>query len=98
MYPGKPDGTVSQRIAHAITTEIIEKADYLLDLHCGDGNDQPRPDVYQHVTANPQLDRAIERLVLAFGIDHVVVDRDVPPTRRNPSTARRRPSPAASSP
>src|ERR1035437_10155183 len=39
VYPGRPDGTVSERIAFAITTEVIEKADYVLDLHCGDGNE-----------------------------------------------------------
>jgi predicted deacylase len=77
-YPGKPDGTVSERIAHAITTQVIEPADYLLDLHCGDGNEWLRPYVYQAVTGNPAMDGAIARLVLAFGIDHIVVDRNRP--------------------
>jgi predicted deacylase len=83
VYPGRPDGSVCERIAFAITTEIIEKADYVLDLHCGDGNEWLRPYVYQAVTGQPRLDAAIARLVLAFGIDHVVVDRNRPtdPTR-----------------
>jgi len=33
VYPGKRDGTVSERIAYAITHEIIERADYLVDIH-----------------------------------------------------------------
>ena len=78
VYPGRPDGSVSERIAFAITTEVIEKADYVLDLHCGDGNEWLRPYVYQAVTGQPQIDAAIARLVLAFGIDHVVVDRNRP--------------------
>lgn len=78
VYPGRMDGTVSERIAYAITTEVIEPADYLLDLHCGDGNEWLRPYVYQHVTGNAAIDSAIARLVMAFGIDHVVVDRDRP--------------------
>jgi predicted deacylase len=78
VYPGKADGTVSERIAYAITTEVIEKADFVLDLHCGDGNEWLRPYVYQAVTGDAALDQAIERLVMAFGIDHVVVDRDRP--------------------
>ncbi len=77
-YPGRPDGSVSERIAFAITTQVIEKADYVLDLHCGDGNEWLRPYVYQAVTGQPQLDAAIGRLVLAFGIDDVVVDRNRP--------------------
>jgi hypothetical protein len=78
VYPGRSGGTVSERIAYAITTEIIEPADYVLDLHCGDGNEWLRPYVYQHVTGNPAFDERIARLVKAFGIDHVVVDRGRP--------------------
>ena len=78
VYPGKADGTVSERIAYAITTQVIEKADYVLDLHCGDGNESLRPYVYQTVTRDKRMDDAIARLVLAFGIDHIVVDRDRP--------------------
>jgi len=78
VYPGRRDGTVSERIAYAITTEVIEKSDYVLDLHCGDGNEWLRPYVYQAVTGNKEMDDAIARLVLAFGIDHIVVDRNRP--------------------
>jgi predicted deacylase len=77
-YPGRPDGTLSERIAHAITTEVIEQSDYVLDLHCGDGNESLRPYVYQTVTANPELNQAIARLALAFGIDHIILDRNRP--------------------
>jgi len=78
VYPGQADGTVSQRIAYAITREVIEKADYVLDLHCGDGNESLRPYVYQPVTGEEKMDAAITRLVLAFGIDHILVDRNRP--------------------
>src|SRR5580704_19686758 len=67
VYPGRADGTVSERIAYAITTEIIGPADYVLDLHCGDGNESLRPYVYQNVTGNAEMDHAIARLVIAFG-------------------------------
>jgi predicted deacylase len=78
VYPGQADGTVSQRIAYAITREVIEKADYVLDLHCGDGNESLRPYVYQAVTGDEKMDAAVARLVLAFGIDHILVDRGRP--------------------
>jgi predicted deacylase len=78
VYPGRKDGTVSERIAYAITTEVIEKADYVLDLHCGDGNESLRPYVYQTVTGNQKIDEAMGRMALAFGIDHIVVDRNRP--------------------
>lgn len=76
MYPGDPDGTVSQRIAWTITREVIERSDYVLDVHGGDGNESLRPFVYMPVTGKPDLDRAIRDLALAFGLDHIVVDRD----------------------
>lgn len=33
VFPGRPDGTVSERIAHVITTQITAHADFLIDLH-----------------------------------------------------------------
>jgi predicted deacylase len=73
-YPGKPDGTVSERIAHAITTEVIERADYVVDLHGGDGNEALRPYLYMPVTGEVELDTAVRGMAVAFGIDHIVVD------------------------
>jgi predicted deacylase len=77
-YPGRPDGTLSERIAHAITTEVFDRADCVLDLHCGDGNESLRPYIYQTVTADADLNRSIERIALAFGIDRIVIDRSRP--------------------
>jgi len=78
VYPGNPAGTPSEQIAHAITTEVIDRCDYLLDLHCGDGNESLRPYVYQTITADQALSARIEELVLHCGFDHIVVDRARP--------------------
>jgi predicted deacylase len=78
VYPGNSGGTISERIAHAITNEVIERADYVLDLHCGDGNESLRPYVYQAVTLDARIDAANARLALAFGIDHILIDRNRP--------------------
>jgi hypothetical protein len=78
VYPGKPDGTPSERIAYKVTTEVIERADFVLDLHCGDGNEWLRPYVYQAVTADERMNAEIARLALAFGIDHILIDRNRP--------------------
>ena len=74
MFPGDPDGTISQRIAHIITTEVIDQANYLVDLHGGDGNEALRPYVYMPVTGNAVFDSKIEGLAVAFGLDHIVMD------------------------
>ncbi|MEM8940939.1 MAG: M14 family metallopeptidase [Pseudomonadota bacterium] len=36
-FPGKPNGTQTERIAHALSTELIAKADFVADVHSGDG-------------------------------------------------------------
>ena len=46
VYPGQADGTLSQRIAHAITTQVIAPATHVVDMHCGDGNESLRPYSY----------------------------------------------------
>ena len=98
MYPGRADGTVSERIARTITVEVIERSDYVLDLHCGDGNESLRPYAYWQVTGDPAIDEAGKQMVLAFGLDHVVVDRERPAdparTMYTSNTAVRRGKPA----
>lgn len=74
VFPGKADGTLSERIAHVLTREVIERADYLIDLHAGDGNEALRPYVYMPVVGKPALDAASRGLALAFGLDHIVYD------------------------
>ena len=78
VYPGKPDGTVSERIAYAITTEVIDRADFVVDLHCGDGNEALRPYAYWTQSGHPQVDEASRQLALAFGLDHIVISTDRP--------------------
>ncbi|MGA3187385.1 MAG: M14 family metallopeptidase [Bryobacteraceae bacterium] len=78
VFPGRKDGTESEQIAHAITTEVIDKCDYLLDLHCGDGNESLRPYVYQTITGDAAFDARIEELVANFGFEYIILDRARP--------------------
>lgn len=78
MYPGKPDGSLSERIAHVLTTQVIEKATHLADMHCGDGNESLRPYSYWTISGNASVDEGSKQLALAFGLDHIVIDREQP--------------------
>lgn len=78
VYPGREDGTVSQRIAYAVTKEVIEQCDYLLDLHGGDGNESLRPYIYETVTPDPEMNKRIGALALSLGFDHIVMDHGRP--------------------
>ena len=78
MYPGDPNGTISERIAYAITSEVIEKATHVADLHCGDGNESLRPYSYWMPIGDEKVDNVAREMVLAFGLDHIVIDRTRP--------------------
>ncbi|MGQ0702698.1 MAG: M14 family metallopeptidase [Gemmatimonadales bacterium] len=75
VYPGNPNGTVSERIAHRITTEIIERADYLVDMHAGDGNESLRPYTYWNkLGVNARVDSVAREMALVWGADHIIID------------------------
>lgn len=78
VYPGKPDGTVSERIAYALTREVIEHADYVADLHCGDGNEALRPYTYWMKSGRAEIDEGSKQMAVAFGLEHIVIDTDRP--------------------
>lgn len=78
VYPGKADGTLSERIADVITREIITRATHVVDLHCGDGNESLRPYSYWITTGDPKVAEEGRAMALAFGLDHIVVDRERP--------------------
>jgi len=74
-FPGDPEGSVSERIAHTLTTQVIEAADYLIDLHAGDGNERLRPYVYMPETGDAAFDASARGLAEAFLLDTIVIDR-----------------------
>ncbi|MGE0555325.1 MAG: M14 family metallopeptidase [Gemmatimonadales bacterium] len=79
VYPGNPRGTVSERIAHAITTEVIERADFVVDMHAGDGNESLRPYAYwSPLGLDARADSLAREMILAFGVDHAVIDPERP--------------------
>jgi len=75
MYPGKSDGTMSERMAYALTRDVVDQCTHLADMHCGDGNESLRPYTYWIVGGNSAVDAASRELALAYGLDHILVDR-----------------------
>ena len=78
VFPGKADGTISERIADVITREVIDRATHVIDIHCGDGNESLRPYLYWITSGGQQVAEAGRRMALAFGMDHIVVDPNRP--------------------
>jgi uncharacterized protein len=78
FYPGKIDGTQTERASYLITKQVIERCDHLIDLHGGDLDESLRPYSYWTVTGNAQQDEFSKQMVLAFGLDHVIISADRP--------------------
>ena len=64
-FPGDPDGTYTDRLAHDIRTKLIEPADAFIDLHGGDLVEALEPFA---LYANP----ASRDLALAMGLPYVI--------------------------
>jgi uncharacterized protein len=78
FYPGKSDGTQTERASSLITKEVVDRCDYLIDYHGGDLDESLRPYAYWAPTGKEAQDRVSKEMVLAFGLDHIIIWRDRP--------------------
>ena len=78
FYPGSATGTQTERASLAITKEVVEKCDHLIDLHGGDLDENLRPYSYWTVTGNQRQDEISKAMALAFGLDHIIISADRP--------------------
>jgi predicted deacylase len=78
FYPGKPDGTQTERASFLITKQIADRCDYLIDYHGGDLDESLRPYAYWGPTGREEQDRISKQMVLAFGLDHIIIWRERP--------------------
>jgi predicted deacylase len=74
VFPGDIGGTMSQRIAAVLNEEVVKRADVLVDMHCGDGNEALIPYTYWMISGEKKLDAKTRELALAFGIPHIIID------------------------
>jgi predicted deacylase/dienelactone hydrolase len=79
MYPGDPNGTVTQRIADVITREVIDQSDYLVDMHAGDGNESLIPFTYWNkLGLDPRVDSIARVMAIAWGNPYIYIDTSRP--------------------
>lgn len=73
-FPGDPNGSVTQRIAHVLTSEVIAQSDYLLDIHSGDANESLRPSysAYYAEAGGAEVIAQSRRIAVAFGLETIV--------------------------
>ena len=98
FYPGKADGTQTERASFLITKQIVDRCDYLIDYHGGDLDESLRPYAYWGPTGHAEQDRISKEMVLAFGLDHIIIwsERPTDPNATryldNTATVRGKPS------
>ena len=85
FYPGKADGTQTERASYLMTQQVVEPSDHLIDLHGGDLDESLRPYSYWTKTGREDQDRISREMVLAFGLDRIIVSTDRP---KDPSASR----------
>src|SRR5215472_6830122 len=78
FYPGKRDGTQTERASLLITQQVVERCDYLIDYHGGDLDENLRPYSYWPKTGNATHDVKTREMALAFGLDHIIISADRP--------------------
>jgi len=85
FYPGKADGTQTERASLLITRQVVERSDYLIDYHGGDLDESLRPYSYWPRSGNEKHDAVTRDMVLAFGLDHIIIWSDRP---KDPNASR----------
>jgi predicted deacylase len=89
LYPGKPDGTQTERISSAVTRQVLEKSDYVMDFHGGDLDENLRRYSYWADTGKERMDSISRGMVLAFGLDHIIIQRNRTPAANGAVTVSR---------
>lgn len=72
VFPGNPNGTLSDRIAYTVVTEFFPKADYYIDLHCGDGFEGLVSYVYCTGAATPEVAAKSREMAEIAHVDYLV--------------------------
>lgn len=72
VFPGKATGTISERIAYTITTELHAQAEFYMDLHGGDIHEALVPFVLYPAGAREEVVRASREAASLFGVKYVV--------------------------
>ena len=85
FYPGKQDGTQTERASYLITKQVVERCDYLVDYHGGDLDENLRPYAYWPKSGDAKHDAITRDMVMAFGLDHIIVWSDRP---KDPAASR----------
>lgn len=88
-FPGRADGTVTEMIAHYLTTELFPRADIVIDIHTGGRSVDFVPCAHMHLVPDPTQRRQMVEGTLAWNSDLAFLYTDVAGTGLLPGEAER---------
>jgi len=68
VFPGKSDGTWSERFAHHVLNDVVVNADCAMDLHAGDMIEDLEPFVAFQRSGNAEVDSVAQQMANAYGV------------------------------
>ena len=74
VFPGKANGTVTEMIAHYITSEIVPRSDIHMDLHSGGKTLEYIPSIFVPYSADREAKKKGLDASLSFGADFVIFE------------------------
>jgi uncharacterized protein len=79
VAPGRPDGTITELIAHTLFSEILSLSTHHIDCHGGDLGEALWPYAAYRMTGNPELDRKGEAMARCWSPGVVALFREGTP-------------------
>lgn len=71
-FPGQPDDTVTQKLCHFIATQLVPKADIVLDFHSGGSTLDFLPFAAAHILEDKSQEAACMAAMQAFNAPYSV--------------------------
>lgn len=75
-FPGDPRGSVTQRIAYFVSTQLVPLCDHVIDLHSGGRTLNFVPCTFIHEQETPEENKRVVDAALAFGAPLTVIIRE----------------------
>jgi predicted deacylase len=73
VFPGRADGTITERLAWRLSNDIIGRCTHVIDVHAGEANEDLRPyaGCYEYADM-PALSKQGQQMAAALGFPYVV--------------------------
>ena len=72
-FPGKADGTITERVAHFISQEVISRSTHFIDMHSGDApEDLTAYTGYYQNDHKPEASKVAKSMAIAAGFEYIV--------------------------